>query len=120
VRPDAVRDAIGLPMNDANLGVVDAERIGADLRHHRLETLAERSAAGDDFNLTRGRDGDSHSVLRAEPALLDEHGKPRADRLTRTPALRETCGEPVPADAVERLRQQSRVVAGVEHDLVAE
>ena len=36
--------------------VIDAEHVGGDLRHHGLEALADRGAAGDDLDRARGVD----------------------------------------------------------------
>ena len=57
--------------------IVDAERIGADLRDHRLDALADRRGAGDHFDRAVGVDRDAHAVERAEPALLDEDSRGR-------------------------------------------
>ena len=43
-RADAALDAVGLAVDDAHLPVIDAERIGADLREHGLDALADRRA----------------------------------------------------------------------------
>ena len=50
VRADAEGDAVGLAVDHAALLVIDAERVGGNLRHHGLEALAERGAAGHDFD----------------------------------------------------------------------
>ena len=50
MRADAVLDAVGLAVGDADAPVVDAQHLGADLRHHGLEALAERRAAGDELD----------------------------------------------------------------------
>ncbi len=47
---DAERDAVGLPMGDAHAAVIDAKNFAAHLRHHRLESLAKRCAAGDQLD----------------------------------------------------------------------
>jgi hypothetical protein len=70
---DAERNAVGLAMNDAAAPVVDAKRVGGNLRHHGLESLAERGAPGQDLDRAGGIDRNSHAVGRTEPALLDEH-----------------------------------------------
>jgi hypothetical protein len=50
VRTDSVSDAIGLAVSDAHAAVVDAQSLGAYLRHHGLEALAERGTAGDELD----------------------------------------------------------------------
>jgi len=73
MRADAEWNAVGLTVNDAAAPVVDAKRVGGNLRHHRLESLAKRGAAGQDLDHAGGIDRDSHAVGRTESALLDEH-----------------------------------------------
>src|ERR1700683_732826 len=88
MRPDAVLDQVGLAMNDAHAAIVDAEGLGADLRHDGLETLAERGAAGDQLHRAGAVDRDLGIVGRAAPAFLQEDGDARAYRLAGgTPAL---------------------------------
>ena len=60
---------------------VGAEHLGGDLRHHGLEALPDRGAAGDDLDLARGVDLDAHAVGRTQARLLDEHGEADADHL---------------------------------------
>ena len=43
-------DAVGLAVHDLDAGVVDAERLGGDLRDHGFHALADRGDAGDDFD----------------------------------------------------------------------
>src|SRR5262249_57487824 len=86
---DPIGDAIGLAVGHAHAPMVDAETLGADLRHHRLETLAERSAASDELDRARAIDLDPHAVGGAQPALLNEHRKSRTDCLTRGAAARQ-------------------------------
>ena len=61
--------------------IVGAEAFRRDLRHHRLEALPERSAAGDDLDLAGAIDLDTHAVVRSEARLLDEHREADADHL---------------------------------------
>ena len=96
MRADAEGDPVGLAMGDAHAPVIDAEHLGADLRHHGLETLSERGAAGDELDRARGIDLDAHAVGRAEPALLDEHREAGADRLAAGASARELGLELVP------------------------
>ena len=81
MRPDAVIDQVGVAMDDPHLAIIDAERLGADLRHRGLEALAERGAAGDQFDRAAAVDRDLGIVGRAAPALLQEDGDAGADRL---------------------------------------
>ena len=101
MRADAERDAVGLAVDDAAIFVVDAERVGGDLRHHRLKTLADRGAAGDDLDHARSIDGNIHAVGRAESAFLDEHRNADADQLAGGLALLHRGIERVPADLGE-------------------
>ena len=87
MRADAIGDAVGLAVDHAAMLVIDAERIGGDLRHHGLETLAERGAAGDDLDHARCVDGNFHAVGRTKPALFDEHGDADADQFAGRFAL---------------------------------
>src|SRR3954449_5125393 len=50
-RPVTVHAARGSAMDNRHLGHGGAEHFGADLRHHRLEPLADRTPAGDDLDL---------------------------------------------------------------------
>ena len=80
--------------------VIDAERIGANLRHHRLDALPDRGGAGHDLDRAGRIDRDLHAVERPEPALLDEDRQAprrrirrlarrrRRSRLQRVPARR--------------------------------
>ncbi len=79
---DAELDAVGLAVGDAHPRDVDAEGLRGNLRHHRLEALADRCAAGDHLDRARGIDRDLDAVRRAEAALLHEHGDAGADELT--------------------------------------
>jgi hypothetical protein len=45
-----------------------AEPISADLRHYRLDPLADRRGAGDHLDSPIAAERDAHIVERAEPA----------------------------------------------------
>jgi len=45
-------DAVGLAVDDVDIAIVYAERVGADLRDDGLDALSERGDAGDDFDRT--------------------------------------------------------------------
>ena len=100
MRADPEFDPVGLAVGDAHAPVIDAQRLGADLRHHGLEALAERGAAGDQLDRARGVDLDAHAVGQAEPALLDEHRKSGADQFA---------GGAAAASSALRLSQSSAV-----------
>ena len=82
---------IGPSVDDGHTAVVDAQRIAANLRHHRLEPLPERGASGHDFDLPRMVDRNSDPIGRAEPAFLNENGNACPDRLAGGAALPEFC-----------------------------
>ena len=88
MRADAVRDAIGLTVDDAHALIVDAERFGGDLRHHGLKPLPERRAAGDHFDRAGFVDFNPNAVLRSETRLLDEHRQADADHFAVGAAAR--------------------------------
>ena len=90
-------------MDDADTAIIGAERLGADLRHDGLEALADRGAAGDDFDMAGRIDEDLGAVRRAEPAFLEKHRKPGADQLARLAPRREPCLHLFPADLLQRL-----------------
>ena len=75
----ALVDAVGLAVDDAHADVIDAKRVGADLRHRRLHALADRGDAGNHLDGAVVCDLDAHGVERAEPAFLHEHRKAGAD-----------------------------------------
>ena len=69
-------------MHHANLAIIDAKFVGADLRQHCFHALPDRGGAGDDFDRSSGIDRGMHAVERPQSALLDEHGETGADGLT--------------------------------------
>ena len=120
MRADAERNAIGLAVDHAAAPVIDAQRVGGDLRHDGFESLADRSAAGDDLDRARRVDGDFHAVGRAEAALFHEHGDADADQFAGGFALLHVGVELVPADLGEQLVEQPDIVAGVVVDFLAQ
>ena len=114
VRPDAVGDPVGAPVRDADAAVVEAERVGADLRHRRLEALAHRRAAGEDLDAAVGVHGDPRPVGRPAAALFEEEREPGPYALPGPPPPGEAGLERVPADCGERLVEQQRVIARVQ------
>ena len=120
MRADTERDAVGLAVDHAAAPVIDAERVGGDLRHHGFKALADRSAAGENLDRARGVDGDFHAVGRAKPALFHEHGDADADQFAGGFALLHVGVELVPIDLGEQLVQQPDIVAGVVMDFLAQ
>ena len=47
---DSVIDPVRLTMNNANTAIVSPKVFGGNLRHRGFKTLADRGAAGNDFN----------------------------------------------------------------------
>src|SRR5262249_56231322 len=94
--------------------------IGADLRPHRLDALAERSRPGHDLDRTRGVDRSPHAVERPKPALLDEESKSRPDAFATGTTTLELALQVAPFDRRQRLVEQAGIVAGIEHDLRAQ
>ena len=89
--------------------IVGAEHLGRDLRHHRLEALPDRRAAGDDLDRAGGVDLDAHAVGRAEARLLDEHGEADADHLAVARGARASSAlSSVPVDVVQHLCRAAR------------
>ena len=97
----AVGDAVGLAVHDAHAGVVDAERVGADLRQRGFHALANRSGTGNDFDGAFVVDRDAHAVERPEPAFLDKHRDAGADRF----AFGAAAAQAPPAKPASRLRR---------------
>ena len=118
MRADAVVDQVGLAVDHAHALVVDAERLGANLRHRRLEALPQRRAAGDQFHRAVGIDLDLGVVARAAAALLHEDRDAGADQFARGAAAFHVGLQLVPAEGLERLFQQRRIVAGIEFELL--
>ena len=119
-RAHAVLDAVSLAVDDADAAVIDAKRLGADLRDHRFNALTDRGGAADDFHRAVGIDADFDLIERTEPALLDKHRDAGAHQFASRAPRRQRFLEPRPFDRGQRLVQQQRVIAGVEHDVGAE
>ena len=116
--PKAIRSV--WPWVTRTLPVIDAEHLRADLRHHGLETLSERGAAGDELDRTRRVDLYAHAIRGAQAALLDEHREARADRLATGASARELDLELVPFERGRELVEQPDVIAGIVLDLLAQ
>jgi hypothetical protein len=120
MRADAVGDAVGLAVGHAHASVVEPQGLGANLRHHGLEALAERCAAGDELDHPRRVDLDPHTVGRTEPALLHEHGEAGTHRLAGGAAARERGVELVPFERGQELVQEPGIIAGIVLDFLAQ
>ena len=72
--------AVGLAVYDINCLVIDAERIGADLRHRGFDALTDGSDAGDELDIAIRLYFDADGVGGPKSALLDEHRNAGADQ----------------------------------------
>ena len=110
------------PWTTRTRAVIDAERIGADLRHRGLEALPDRGAAGD--QLDRARRIDRRCCALSDgpsPLFSTKMRKAGADQFAaRRGGVASSRLQLVPADARQRLVEQARVVAGIVDDLGAE
>src|SRR5271166_3958397 len=120
MRPDTVLDPVGLPVNDPHPAVVDTQRVGRDLRHHRLETLPDRGAAGDDFDSAGSVDRDRDPVEGTQTALLDKDGETGPDRLAGGPTLSQRRLQRIPSDGGQCLIEQPGIIARIIDNLVAD
>ena len=114
-RAHAFVDAVGLPVHDLDAGIVDAERLGADLRHHRLDALADRGDAGNHLDGAVGATSmrtlsngprPLFSTNMAKPAPTDSPSarRARASRCMRRPVGRAS----EPCRAAARSRRSCR------------
>ena len=119
-RAHAARDAVGLAVHDTDAGVVDAERIGADLRDHRLDALADRGDAGDDLDARRRVSTSMRTVSNGPSPLFSTNMATPAP--TFSPLRRSlSCScKLVPVGRFQRLVEQQRIVAGIVDDLRAQ
>ena len=118
--PDAERDAVGLAVDDAHAPVIDAERVGADLRHHRLEALPDRGPP-----VTTSTAPEVSTVIRTpsdgpSPLFSTKIASPAPTHSPRGAAPLQILLQLVPADRGQRLVEQAGIVAGIEHDFGAE
>ncbi len=118
MRADAVGNAVGLAVHDADAPIIDAKRLGADLRHRRLEALADRGAAGDDLDGAAGVDRNPRAVGRSAAAFFDEQCDAGAYCFAGRARRRTSCCMFVPAEMRQRLFEQRRIVAGIERQLL--
>ena len=109
-----------MPVHDPHPAIIDAQSVGADLRHDRLKALPERGSAGDDLDDACLVDRNPDRIARAETALLDKNGDAGADRLAGGPALAQPCLQRLPLDGPERLVHQRGIVARIVDDPIAE
>src|SRR5262252_2375316 len=117
---DTVWDAVSLPRDDPYTAVVDAERVGTDLRHGRREALADRRAASHQLDSAAAVDADTRPVQRSKPAFLDKDGEPRPDQFAGSATATQLRLQRIPADLRQGLLEQSRIVAGVVDDFGTE
>src|SRR5262249_56389205 len=103
-------DAVGSAVHDPHTPIIDAERIGADLRHYRFDALAERSRPGHDLDHTRSVDRYPHAVEWPEPALLDKEGKSRPDAFAAAATPLELALQVAPFHRRQRLVEQAGTV----------
>src|ERR1700754_2251083 len=96
MRSDAIGDAVSLTVGDTYAPVVDPQHLRADLRHHGLEALAERRAAGDELDRARGVDLDPHAIRRAQATLPHKHRNPAPDVSAGGATSRQRSPELVP------------------------
>src|SRR5258705_5918421 len=98
MRAETMIDAVGAAMDHAHALIIDAERIGANLRDHGLYPLPDRRRPGDYFDASRDIDCDSDAAYRTAPAMLEEHHGTHSDRFTRRLAAFEIRLELMPPD----------------------
>jgi hypothetical protein len=65
-------------VQDAHLVERQAERVRRDLRHHRFQTLPDRSRADIDRHRSIRLEVEPRRLLRTESAALDKTGNPNA------------------------------------------
>jgi hypothetical protein len=75
MRAEAARDAVRVAVDYAHVPVVHAERVGADLRKHRLHALAERGGAGDHFDASVLIHPRPCRIERPQSAFLNKKGQ---------------------------------------------
>ena len=107
-------------MYDVDRCVIDAKRVGSDLRHRRLDALADGGDAGDDLDLAVALYIDTHGVGRPESAFLDEHGNAGADLFARRATFLQFGLKRRPVRQRKRLVEQQRIIAGVIDNMRAE
>ena len=104
-------NAIRLAVDDAHAPVIDAERIGADLRHHGLDALPNRRRPGNHLHGPGLVNAEVNALGRPKTALFHEHREPGADCFAGGAAAPQVRLQAVPADGGERLVEQARIVA---------
>src|SRR4051794_27449597 len=117
VGADAVFDEVGLTVDDADTLVIDAERLGGNLRHGGLKALAERSTTGNQFYGAAAVDENLGVVSRPLAAFLEEERNTGADSFAGCAAFLEIVLQLVPAEGDKCLVEQSGIVAGIDFHL---
>ena len=106
-------NAVGLAVHHADLPIVDAELVRADLRQHSLHALADRGRAGHDLDYAGSIDRSMHAIERSQSALFDEHGETCADGFAGGAPAFEVVTKGLPLGRRQCLVEQSGVIAGV-------
>ena len=117
---EPILDAVGAAVGHADFVVVNAKCVGADLRDDGLDALSNRGRTGNHLHIARSVDGDFHLVERTEPAFFHKQRDAGADKLAGGLTRRQRLAQLRPRDRSQRLVEQPRIVAGIEHDFGAE
>ena len=115
MRADTVRDTIGLSVNHAHVPVIDAKGLGADLRHDRFKSLADRRPTGDQLDLSIGIDGRAGAISRAPPAFVEEDAHPDADDLAGFASTDDVLFQRIELNGLQRFLQKARIITGIEN-----
>ena len=113
-RSHSAGDPVRLPMGNTDFPVIDPERVGADLRHHGLHALADRSGAGDDLDRAVAVHRDAHcrtARARSSPRTCATPAPTFSPAARRGPALahaRPVDGDQAPCRAARRNRRSRR------------
>ena len=120
--PMPILDPVGAAVHDPHAAIIDAERLGADLRDHGLEALSDRSAAGDDLDMRRRcRRWTRTPSTGPSPLFSTNMARPTPTiSPARGAAARLGARARPTSTACEHLVEQAAIVAGIQHDLVAQ
>ena len=98
MRPDAKINTVRASMDNADVAIVHAKRLSADLRHDSFEALANGCAAGDDLNGAGCVDSYMRAVGGPQSAFFHECRQTNADKLTALATLGEFALQFIPLD----------------------